>query len=80
VHEGRWQQWQSEHGWPATQEAMQIVFLVPDAGGSVHGNGAFYLTLLEHLRAPWRKLEDRPEVGIWTDDYSNLLRVFDWKH
>ena len=26
----------------------------------------------------WRNLETRPSVGLWTDDYSNLLRVFNW--
>jgi hypothetical protein len=28
----------------------------------------------------WRALKVRPDVGVWTDDYSNLLRVFDWRH
>ena len=27
----------------------------------------------------WRPIESRPEVGVWTDDYSNLLSVFKWK-
>lgn len=80
LHEGRWQQWQAEHGWTILQGAMQILSGLPDAGGSVHANGMFHLMLLEHLEAPWHKLKTRPEVGIWTDDYSNLLRVFDWKH
>jgi len=79
VHEGRWQAWQSEHGWAAKEDALQMLAGIPDAGGLVHGYGDLYLLLLEHLRAPWRKLRGRPEVGIWTDDYSNLLRVFDWK-
>ncbi len=26
----------------------------------------------------WRPLQRRPEVGVWTDDYSNLLSVFKW--
>jgi spermidine synthase len=26
----------------------------------------------------WKPLEPNPAVGVWTDDYSNLLRVFDW--
>jgi hypothetical protein len=38
------------------------------------------LALFEHLRPPWRKLKVLPDVGVWTDDYSNLLRVFDWKY
>jgi hypothetical protein len=24
------------------------------------------------------KLETSPRVGVWTDDFHNLLRVFDW--
>jgi hypothetical protein len=30
----------------------------------------------DFLKAPWQKTETNPEVGIWTDDYSNLLSVF----
>jgi hypothetical protein len=26
----------------------------------------------------WKPLEPDPAVGIWTDDYSNLLKVFMW--
>lgn len=26
----------------------------------------------------WWPIRSRPEVGIWTDDYSNLLSVFKW--
>jgi spermidine synthase len=26
----------------------------------------------------WKRLEKTPEVGVWTDDFSNLLRVFQW--
>jgi hypothetical protein len=27
----------------------------------------------------WRVLEPDPQVGLWTDDYAPLLRVFSWK-
>ena len=27
----------------------------------------------------WKPLETDPKVGVWTDDYSNLLSVFLWK-
>jgi hypothetical protein len=27
---------------------------------------------------PWRPIVKDPKVGVWTDDYSNLLSVFDW--
>jgi hypothetical protein len=28
----------------------------------------------------WKPLETDPKVGLWTDDYSNLLSVFLWKN
>jgi spermidine synthase len=27
----------------------------------------------------WERMKEVPRVGLWTDDYSNLLRVFDWE-
>jgi hypothetical protein len=27
---------------------------------------------------PWRRLEPNPKVGVWTDDFSNILGVFIW--
>ncbi|HLJ94945.1 MAG TPA: fused MFS/spermidine synthase [Gemmataceae bacterium] len=27
----------------------------------------------------WKPIETDPKVGVWTDDYSNLLSVFMWK-
>jgi SAM-dependent methyltransferase len=27
----------------------------------------------------WDAVQGRPDVGVWTDDYSNLIRVFRWK-
>ena len=80
VHEGRWEQWQAEHGWEAGQDALLMACALPDAGGLVHGQAAACLPLFGRLRAPWQRLKVRPEVGVWTDDYSNLLRVFDWKN
>jgi SAM-dependent methyltransferase len=80
VHEGRWEQWQSAHGWEAGQEAMALLTAFPDASGRLQAQGAVCFALFERLRAPWRRLKVRPEVGAWTDDYTNLLRVFDWKN
>ena len=34
------------------------------------------------LAAPaehWKPLTGRPDVGVWTDDFSNLLSVFQWQ-
>jgi spermidine synthase len=28
----------------------------------------------------WKPAQTDPKVGVWTDDYSNLLSVFLWKH
>src|SRR5262249_40974285 len=69
--EGRWEEWQSERGWDASQEAMLLLSVLPDAGGGVHAQGTICLGLFEGLRAPWRRLKVRPDVGVWTDDYSN---------
>jgi hypothetical protein len=77
VHEGRWQEWQTEHGWEASKEALTLLSALPDPGLQIQSTVG--LTLLERLRPPWRKLKLRPEVGVWTDDYSNLLRVWEWK-
>jgi spermidine synthase len=27
----------------------------------------------------WREVKQDPEVGVWTDDYSNLVKVYKWK-
>jgi hypothetical protein len=80
VHEERWRQWQSEHGWEAGEEAMGMLSAFPDPAGKAHAQAAVCLTLFKSLQAPWRRLKTRPDVGVWTDDYSNLLRVFDWKN
>jgi hypothetical protein len=78
VHEGRWERWQARQNWAARTEAMLVVATLPDLAGAMQAQGAIGLALFERLRPPWRRLNVRPEVGIWSDDYSNLLRVFDW--
>jgi hypothetical protein len=30
------------------------------------------------IKASWQAIKPNPKVGVWTDDYSNLLSVFDW--
>ena len=27
----------------------------------------------------WQPLQSRPGMRVWTDDYSNLLSIFDWR-
>jgi len=34
---------------------------------------------IEEEKPLWKPLKIDPEVGLWTDDYSNLLQVFDWR-
>jgi hypothetical protein len=80
VHEGCWARWQEEHGWAACQDALVFVSSLPDWSGGARAQGTVCRALLEGLRAPWRRLKVRPEVGVWTDDYSNLLRVFEWRN
>ena len=29
--------------------------------------------------AKWQPVRGRPDVGVWTDDYSNIIRVFEWR-
>ena len=37
------------------------------------------VTLADFVSVALReKLETSPRVGVWTDDFHNLLRVFDW--
>jgi hypothetical protein len=45
------------------------------------GPGSFSLMLNGVLRgvdAPWAPVKARKDVGVWSDDYSNLLSVFMW--
>jgi SAM-dependent methyltransferase len=45
------------------------------------GPGSFALMLLGALKntdAPWEPVKTRDDVGVWSDDYSNLLSVFMW--
>jgi SAM-dependent methyltransferase len=80
LHEGRWGQWKAASGATVFEEVLQMLFNLPNADGGAHALSAAYLAIAENLQAPWHRLQVRPEVGVWTDDYSNLLRVFDWKH
>jgi hypothetical protein len=27
----------------------------------------------------WPLIEEQPDVGLWTDDFSNLLSIFRWR-
>src|SRR5262249_31980678 len=71
VHEGCFAKWQEEHGWAAKQDSLLLVSTLPDLGGRVQAQASACWALMERLQAPWRRLKVRPEVGVWTDDYSN---------
>jgi hypothetical protein len=48
-------------------------------GGLAQGHAMFTASAFQAARpAGWRPLRREPKVGVWTDDYSNLLSVFDW--
>jgi hypothetical protein len=36
------------------------------------------LGALKNTDAPWEPVKTRDDVGVWSDDYSNLLSVFMW--
>ncbi len=73
----RWQHWKKQRGWNATEAGFLTLLAVPDLTGNVGSTAALCWELLERLGRPWRGLQERPEVGVWTDDYSNLLSVFE---
>jgi hypothetical protein len=60
------------------KEALQPLSCWPDAGAGVAAVGFALCGMVEELEAPWKDLapEVAQDVGEWTDDYSNLLSVF----
>ncbi len=81
VHAGRWEAWKAEQQWGAAEEALGALAAFPDPVGIARLQALRCLWVLEHREAPWRPVKVEPRVGIWTDDYSNLLRVvYGWKY
>jgi spermidine synthase len=69
--------------WPGEKERWGEALLAagawPAGGTALTGQAMLAGGLLDELRPPpWRKLQPEPKVGVWTDDYSNLLSVFEW--
>jgi SAM-dependent methyltransferase len=70
--------------------ALQALMAWPEAGPGVSSTAglcySLFLSAEEELNrqdseskpsfAPWMRLEPLDKVGVWTDDYSNLLSVF----
>jgi hypothetical protein len=73
-------------------DAGLVGFIENDSDDSIPGKASSSWVILaraertldrlvhEARRTPWRRLRVRPDVGVWTDDYSNLLRVFEWRN
>jgi hypothetical protein len=62
------------------QAALGAAGCWPDFSGSRVGGLTFALGgTLEEAEWPWKALYVDPKVGVWTDDYSNLLSVFSWR-
>jgi hypothetical protein len=63
----------------AGQEALVPAFCLPDHGGGMSSYGLMLYGVLESEVVPvqeWKAHEPKKDVGIWTDDYSNLLSAF----
>jgi hypothetical protein len=72
-------------GWEAERELWTEKLLPvcawPACGTALNSQALWALGILNHAEPPpWRKLRPEPKVGVWTDDYSNLLSVFEWKN
>jgi hypothetical protein len=63
----------------AAQKALVPTFCMPDHGGGMSTYGMMLYGVLDQEVIPvqeWKAHEPKKDVGIWTDDYSNLLSVF----
>jgi spermidine synthase len=60
-------------------EALLAACAWPAGGTALTGQAMLTAGALHVAEPPpWRELKPEPKVGVWTDDYSNLLSVFDW--
>jgi hypothetical protein len=69
--------------WPLEQkrwgDALLAASAWPAGGTALTGQAMLMHRLMLGLSPPkWRALRREPRVGVWTDDYSNLLSVFEW--
>jgi SAM-dependent methyltransferase len=60
------------------QKGMLGFILTPVNATSGIGLPAILYGVSQQLESPWKPLKTKPEIGVWTDDYSNLLKVFLW--
>jgi Ca2+/Na+ antiporter len=61
-----------------TVKQLTPLMCLPDFGGGLSGPAMMLTGVLTEWRGPgeWKKPETRKDVGVWTDDYSNLFSVF----
>jgi hypothetical protein len=74
--------WTTKTWLPRRKELQGVIaplVVVPDGGTGFHNLALGLYGASETIKAPWRKAETDPKVGVWTDDYSNLLSVFMWR-
>jgi hypothetical protein len=66
--------------WEQGQELSDLRLLgaFPDGGAGLSGMMLMLQGVLKKTEAPWVRLETNPKVGVWTDDFSNILSVFMW--
>ncbi len=67
-----------ERGKAAAQ--VSPLMYVPDFGTGMTAHATMLYGVLSEWRGPgeWKKPTPKKEVGVWTDDYSNLFSVFSW--
>jgi spermidine synthase len=53
---------------------------LPDMGSGLSAHAMMLAGLMTEWKGPgeWKKPSTRKDVGVWTDDYSNLFSVFSW--
>jgi hypothetical protein len=69
--EDRW-----EHERPGIEEQLRLAACFPDGGTGLAKLAAVVGAAVPHVSAPWKPLRTDKSVGVWTDDYSNIVSVF----
>jgi spermidine synthase len=62
------------------QDAFVFLSTLPSKGPGISSHSLMLATAIQGVYAPWEELQPDPtsRVGVWTDDYSNVLGVFEW--
>jgi spermidine synthase len=59
-----------------TQFQLARLAALPDFGSGLGSLCLALGTAIEETKAPWKPLRTHKKVDVWTDDYSNLIRVW----